>query len=275
MDIDFFIAPFRDYAFMRRALVSAVAIAVASGPAGVMLVQRRMSLMGEALSHGILPGIAVAYLFFGMSLPALGIGGTFAGLMIALFSYMVSKKTPLKEDASFSSFYLLALALGFFILSLKASNAHIMHLMFGNILAVDGASLVFVASTCSLTLVGFFLFYRPLVYDCFDALFMQSVRVPVSWYNAAFISMVVINLVAACQSLGTLMALGMMMIPAVTAKLLSSRLFSIFLMAISLGIFSSYGGLLLSFYLNWPASPTIILLAGVCYGMALFYRIAR
>jgi zinc/manganese transport system permease protein len=234
-----------------------------------MLVQRRMSLMGEALSHGILPGIALAYLFFGMCLPALGVGGTLAGLCIALLSYVVSQKTLLKEDATFSSFYLLALALGFFILSIKQSNAHIMHLMFGNILAVDGPSLLFVATTCSLTLVGFVLFYRPLVYDCFDSLFMQSIRVRVSWYNAVFMSVVVINLVAACQSLGTLMALGMMMIPAVTAKLLSQRLFTIFVLAIGLGVLSSYTGLLLSYHFNWPASPTIILVAGLWYVLAL------
>lgn len=267
--IDFFITPFTDYAFMRRALVVAFASALAGAPAGVMLVQRRMSLMGEALSHGVLPGIALAYFFFGMNSLAFGVGGTLAGLLIALLSYAVSQKTALKEDATFSSFYLIALALGFFILSMKGTNAHIMHLLFGNILAVDANGLMFVSITSTATLLVFALFYRPLVYDCFDPLFMQSLQVKVSYYNALFLGLIVVNLVAACQSLGTLMALGLMIIPAVTAKLLSNQLLRIFQWALLIGVFSSYGGLLISYHCNWPASPTIILMAGLIYGVVL------
>jgi zinc/manganese transport system permease protein len=265
------ISPFTDYVFMRRALVACLGIALSSAPLGVILIQRRMSLMGEALSHGILPGIAIAYLLFGMWLPGLSVGGIIAGLIISFLSNFVTRRTILNEDATFSSFYIIALAAGVLILSLKDGNMNLLHLLFGNVLAVDTNSLLFISGISSLTLLLITLLYRPLIYSCFDPLFMQSVGLKNGSYNIIFLSLVVCNLVAACQALGTLMALGIMMVPAVTARLLSKRLFPIFIISILLAIFSSYVGLLLSYYLNWPSGPTIILAAGLGYLIAMIY----
>lgn len=263
--ISLLISPFQDYIFMRRALVACVSIALSNAPLGVILIQRRMSLMGEALSHGILPGIAIAYIFLGMWLPGLTIGGMIAGLTISLISGLTSRKTILKEDASFSSFYIIAFSLGVLLLSIKGGNMHLMHLLFGNVLGVNSSSLLFIAATSSLTLVLFMVIYRPLVYDCFDSLFMQSVGVKSNLYHNIFLGLVVCNLVAACQALGTLMALGIMIVPAATARLLSNRLFIIFLFSIFLAVVASYVGLILSYYFNWPSGPTIILVAGIIY----------
>lgn len=269
------ITPFTDYIFMRRALVACFGIALSSAPLGVILIQRRMSLMGEALSHGILPGIAIAYLLFGMWLPGLSIGGILAGLLISFLSNIVTRKTILNEDATFSSFYIIALALGVLILSLKEGNMNLLHLLFGNVLAVDSSTLLFISGVSSLTLLLIILLYRPLIYDCFDSLFMQSVGLNSAYYNIIFLSLIVCNLVAACQALGTLMALGIMMVPAVTARLLSKRLFPIFVISIVLAILSSYIGLLLSYYLNWPSGPTIILVAGSAYLIAMIYHFTK
>ncbi len=262
-------APFKDYVFMRRALVACIGIALSSAPLGVILIQRRMSLMGEALSHGILPGIAIAYLIVGMWLPGLSIGGILAGLTIAYLSNMAARKTVLNEDASFSSFYIIALAIGVLILSIKGGNMNLLHLLFGNVLAVDSDALIFISGISTVSLILLFLLYRPLIYDCFDPLFMKSLGLKSSLYNTIFLALVVCNLVAACQALGTLMALGMMMVPAVTARLLCKRLFPMIIVSTLLAIFSSYVGLLLSYYLNWPSGPTIILVAGILYGFSL------
>ncbi|MBY0281734.1 MAG: metal ABC transporter permease [Alphaproteobacteria bacterium] len=269
------ISPFSDYLFMRRALVACLGIALSSAPLGVILIQRRMSLMGEALSHGILPGIAISYLLFGMWLPGLSIGGIAAGLIIAFLSNFATRKTILNEDATFSSFYIIALASGVLILSLKGGNMNLLHLLFGNVLAVDSSSLLFISGTSSLTLTLVILLYRPIIYDCFDPLFMQSVGLKSIYYNVVFLSLIVCNLVAACQTLGTLMALGIMMLPAITARLLSKRLFPIFIISIVLAISSSYIGLLMSYYLNWPSGPTIILVAGVGYFIAMIYSFIK
>lgn len=270
--MDFFshlIAPFKEYLFMRRALVACIGIVLSSAPLGVFLIQRRMSLMGEALSHGILPGIAVAYLLVGMWLPGLSVGGIMAGLIIAFLSNMAARKTILNEDASFSSFYIIALAIGVLILSTQGGNMNLLHLLFGNVLAVDTSALLFISIISLSSLILLFLLYRPLIYDCFDPLFMKSLGLKSSFYNAVFLALVVCNLVAACQALGTLMALGIMMVPAVTARLLHKRLLPMIITSTLIAILSSYVGLLLSYYLNWPSGPTIILVAGGFYGIVL------
>jgi zinc/manganese transport system permease protein len=272
---EWFLSPFQNYLFMRRALAACIAIVLSSAPLGVLLIQRRMSLMGEALSHGTLPGIALAYLLWGMWLPTLTIGGAIAGLLVAFLSHFISQKTILKEDAAFSSLYMVALALGILILSLKEGSIRLVHLLFGNVLAVDTSSLVFMAIISTVSLIILAVIYRPLIYDCFDPLFMRSLKLPANFYNFVFLTLVVGNLVASYQALGTLMALGIMMIPAVTARLLSKRLTTIFLSSIVLALCSSYFGLLFSYYFNWPSGPTIILVASGSYFMAIGYVLIK
>ncbi|MCX7338529.1 MAG: metal ABC transporter permease [Alphaproteobacteria bacterium] len=269
------IQPFTDYVFMKRALIACLGIALSSPPVGVLLIHRRMSLMGEALSHGILPGIAFAYLLFGMWLPGLAVGGIIAGLIVTFLSNMVARKTVLPEDASFSSFYITALALGVLVLSIAGGNMNLMHLLFGNVLAVDKSSLVFIVTTSLLTITALILLYHPLIYDCFDPLFMRSVGLRSGAYNALFLVLIVCNLVAGCQALGTLMALGIMMVPASTAKLLSKRFVPMFILSIMIAMTASYGGLLLSYHLNWPSGPTIVLVCGFFYGLALVYSLKK
>ena len=231
--------------------------------------------MGEALSHGTLPGIAIAYLVVGMWLPALTLGGALAGLCVVMFSHFIAKRTILEEDASFSSFYMIALALGVLILSLKEGSIRLVHLLFGSVLAVDAPSLLFMALVSTVTILILMVIYRPLIYECFDPQFMQSLRLPSGVYNFIFLSLVVANLVAAYQALGTLMALGIMMVPAVTARLLSKRLTHIFLASIILALLASYVGLVFSYHFNWPSGPTIILVAGCFYILAILYTLGR
>src|SRR5689334_24090972 len=107
-----FVEPLVAYAFMRRALVACLALALGSGPIGTLLVLRRMSLMGDAMSHAVLPGAAVGFILAGLSLPAMSLGGAVAGFAVALLSGLVSRLTPIREDASFAAFYLVSLALG-------------------------------------------------------------------------------------------------------------------------------------------------------------------
>ena len=115
------IQPFIEFGFMRRALIACVALAVSATPLGVFLSLRRMSLIGDALSHAVLPGAAIGYLISGLSLVAMGVGGLIAGLAVALLSGAVSRYTPLKEDASFAGFYLGSLALGVTLVSLRCA----------------------------------------------------------------------------------------------------------------------------------------------------------
>lgn len=268
---DFFLAPFNDYLFLRRALVACLALSLGCGPVGVLLVLRRMSLMGDALAHAILPGAALGFLIGGLSLPAMGLGGFVAGLLVATMGGAMSRMTILNEDASFAGFYLISLAIGVLIVSTQGSQVDLMHVLFGTILAVDMLSLLLVALIATVTLVALALIYRPLLLECFDPGFLRSVGGRGNIYHFAFLILVALNLVAAFQALGTLMALGMMMLPAVSARLWARHVWSLFAASSTFALVSGYCGLLLSYHVGWPSGPSIILIAGLIYVFSLVF----
>src|SRR5690606_39215053 len=129
-----FYLPFVEFGFMRRALAGSAALALAAGPLGVFLVLRRMSLMGDAMAHAILPGVAVGFLTAGLSLTAMTIGGMVTGLTVALLAAAVSRLTPQREDASFAAFYLVSLGVGVLLISLRGGNTELLHVLFGTVL---------------------------------------------------------------------------------------------------------------------------------------------
>jgi zinc/manganese transport system permease protein len=259
------IEPFIAYSFMRRALVACFALSLGAGPIGVFLVLRRMSLMGDAMSHAILPGAALGFLFVGFSLWAMSAGGLVAGLAVAVLAGAVSRATTLKEDASLAGFYLISLAIGVLIVSKKGSNVDLLHVLFGTILAVDNASLILVASITTVTLIILALIYRPLVVECFDPGFLRAAGGGGSAYHIVFLILVVLNLVSGFQALGTLMAVGLMMLPAAAARLWAVEVWSLSLVAIAIGLFSGIAGLLVSYHFNLPSGPAIVLIAGLQY----------
>jgi len=268
---DLFFAPFQDYTFLRRALVASFALALGCGPMGVLLVLRRMSLMGDALAHAILPGAAIGFLVAGLSLPAMSLGGFVAGLAVALMGGAMSRMTILNEDASFAGFYLISLAVGVLIVSTHGSNVDLMHVLFGTILAVDTLSLYLIAGIASFTLLVLAVIYRPLLLECFDPGFLRSVGGRGGFYHFTFLVLVAVNLVSAFQALGTLMALGMMMLPAVSARLWARQIWTLFVLSSTIALVSGYFGLLLSFHVGWPSGPSIILVAGLIYMFSLVF----
>lgn len=273
--IDFFLTPFTSFLFMKQALLACVFLSLSCAPMGVLLILRRMSLVGDALSHAILPGIAIGFLIWGLWLPGLIIGGIVAGMVVTLGSGLIARRTILAEDASFSGFYLISLALGVLILSVKGGSVNLMHFLFGSVLAVDQASLLFITGVSMLTILVVILTYRSFVYECFDPMFVRLRGVNGGGYHLLFLCLVVLNLVAACQTLGTLMALGMMMLPSITARLIARQSWKIMGLSACIGVFSSYIGLVLSFHYNWPAGPTIILVTGCFYVMGLVVHTYR
>lgn len=262
---DALIAPFAEFAFMRRALVGTVAIALGGGPVGVFLMLRRMSLTGDAMAHAILPGAAIGFLVAGLSLPAMTIGGLIAGVIVALLAGLVARVTALKEDASLAAFYLLSLALGVTIVSLRGSNVDLLHVLFGTVLALDDAALFLLASIATVTLVTLAVFYRPLVLECVDPTFLRSVSRAGTPTHLIFLALVVLNLVSAFQALGTLLAVGLMMLPAASARFWSADITLMTVIATGIGILSGVSGLLLSYHAELPAGPAIILVAGGTY----------
>jgi len=267
--LDLFFTPFSEFEFMQRALVGVIAIALGGGPIGVFLMLRRMSLTGDAMAHAILPGAAVGYLLAGLSLPAMTIGGLAAGVIVAMAAGLVSRFTALKEDASLAAFYLLSLALGVTIVSLRGSNVDLLHVLFGTVLALDDNTLLLLASISTLTVLALAVLYRPLVLECVDPIFLRSVSRAGTPTHLIFLGLVVMNLVGGFHALGTLLAVGMMMLPAAAARFWSSDITMMMIASILIGIASGVAGLLLSFHAELPAGPAIILSAGAVYVASL------
>lgn len=269
--MDFLFAPFIEYGFMGRALAGSLALAFAAGPLGVFLVLRRMSLMGDAMAHAILPGVAVGFLTAGLSLTAMTIGGIITGLVVAMLAGAVARLTPQREDASFAAFYLVSLGLGVMLVSLRGSNMDLIHVLFGTVLGLDDGALLLVTAASSITLIALAFIFRPLVLECLDPLFLRGAGGAGSLVHMVFLLLLVLTLVAGFQVLGTLMVVGIMMLPATAARFWAASASRQMMLAAALGSLSSYIGLLFSYYANVPASPAIILSAGCLYFLSIIF----
>jgi zinc/manganese transport system permease protein len=269
--IDFFIAPFAEFGFMRRALVGTMALALGAGPIGVFLMLRRMSLVGDAMAHAILPGAALGFMVAGLNLFAMTAGGIVAGIVVAVLTGVVARMTGLKEDASLAAFYLLSLALGVTIVSLRGTNVDLLHVLFGTVLALDDPALYLIGGISSVTLIALAVIYRPLVLECVDPNFLRSVSRAGGPVHIAFLALVVINLVAGFHALGTLLCVGLMMLPAATARFWARDITGMVVLAVAVGMLSGYAGLLVSFYAEVPSGPAIILVAGIAYLVSVLF----
>ena len=268
---DNLIAPFADFEFMRRALVGTFALAFSAPPIGVFLMLRRMSLIGDAMAHAILPGAAIGFLFAGLSLPAMAGGGLVAGFLIAIGAGLISRWTQLKEDASLAALFVISLALGVTIVSLKGNNIDLMHFLFGSVLAIDDSALVLILAVTSVSLVVLALIWRPLVLESVDPGFLRTVSRAGAAAHVVFLALVVLNLVGAFQILGTLLAVGVMMLPAITSRFWARDVTGMIAAAVTSALVASYVGLILSFRAELPSGPAIVLVAGFIYLLSLAF----
>lgn len=262
--------PFAEFAFLQRALLGGVALACSAGPLGVFLMLRRMSLIGDAISHGVLPGAALAFWIFGLSLPALTFGGLVAGLGMAGLAAWITRRTGLREDASLAAIYPISLAGGVLLLGLAGRRIDLLHLLFGSALAVDGETLRSMLTVAGTSLALLALIYRPLLWDSFDPVFLRGVSRFGAPAYALFLALVVLNLVTGFHAIGALMVVGLMMLPAAAARFWSRRLPVLLLTAAGIGASCVWLGLLLSFHANLPSGPCIVLLAGLAYLISVF-----
>jgi zinc/manganese transport system permease protein len=264
------IAPFADIDVMRRALAATFALSFSAAPIGVFLMLRRMSLIGDALSHAILPGTAIGFLIAGLSVFAMAGGGLIAGFLITIGAGLIARATPIKEDASLAAFFLISLALGVVIVSVKGNDEDLVHFLFGSVMTITGSALLLIAAIASVSLVAFALIWRPLVLECVDPGFLRSVsRSGGGGAHIAFLALVVLNLVGGFLVLGTLLAVGIMMIPAFIARFWARDITGMIAVAIGSAMISGYAGLVVSHCAALPAGPTIILTAGVLYALSV------
>ena len=253
----------------KRAFVSVILAVLSGAPLGVLLVLRRMSLMGDVMAHAILPGVAIAFIFAGMSIPLMGLGGLAAGLCVALLAGIVTRISAIREDASLTVFYLVAVALGVMLIALHGSAKDLEDVLFGDATSVDARALVLMGGVTTLTLCVLALIYRPLIIECFDPVFLRAVGGRGSLYHIIFLTLIVLNMVESYRVLGTLMAAGLMLIPAVAAQFWTRNLMTMFGVAVSIGLAGGIMGLCIAFSQQVPTGPAIVLVLGIIYMVSL------
>lgn len=268
---DALVSPFLEYSFMQRALLGLMLLSIASCPVGVFLMLRRMSLAGDAMAHAILPGAAVGFLLYGLEILPMTVGGLVAGAVVALGSGAVSRFTLQKEDASLAAFYLISLALGVLIVSMRGSSVDLMQVLFGTVLALNDEALTLISAICATTLATLFVVWRGLIAECLDPLFLRSVSRIGTPVHFIFLALVVLNLVGGFQALGTLLSVGLMMLPAAAARFWAARVGPMCLLAVAIGMGSGVSGLLLSYHFSLPSGPAIILSAGAVYLASILF----
>ena len=266
-----FIEPFNDFSFMQRALWGCVILSISATPIGVFLTLRRMSLTGDAMAHAILPGAAIGFLISGVSIIAMTIGGIVAGCIVAILAGIVARYSNAEEDSSLAAFYLLSLATGVLIISAKGSNVDLLHVLFGSVLALNNDALILLTAIATISVLSLAVLYRPLVFECVDPDFFKSVSKLSAVAHYAFLLLVVLNLVAGFHALGTLMSVGLMILPAAISRFWSDKLGAMLFIALLTSIISSYLGLFLSFHVSFATSPAIVLVMGIFYIVSLLF----
>lgn len=267
--VGWLIGPFEAFSFMRIALVASFALALANGPIGTMLLMRRESLSGNVLSHAVMPGAAIGFLYAGYSLAALSFGGLLTGLLVAGLAALRTPSKPGRQDVSLIVFYLVSLSFGTLIVAARGSQADLMHVLFGTVLAVDVTALLLIASVASITLLVVAALYRPLAVESFDPSFLRAVGGGGGVFRAVFVTLVVLNLVAGFQAFGTLLAIGPMLLPAAAARCWTRQVWPMIALASVIGMVAALAGLLISYYANLPSGPAIVISAGLIYGISL------
>ncbi|PZP45012.1 MAG: zinc ABC transporter permease [Azospirillum brasilense] len=266
---DLLFSPFVEFGFLRRALIGCLALSLAAPPLGVFLMLRRMSLSADVLAHGILPGVAAGFWVAGLSVTAMSLGGLVAGLGVALGAGALSRATGGREDATLAALYLLALALGVAMVSVRGGAVDLTHLLFGSVLGVDDDALLMMAGVATLTLLALAPAWRPLVLECFDPQFAAAQKAHGGAWHMLFLALVVLNVLAAFQALGTLMAVGLMMLPAVASRHWSRQIGGLAGASVLLAAMASTAGLLLSYHLDVPTGPAIVLVAGGLWAVSV------
>ena len=269
MGLEYLIEPFK-YEFMIRSLITAIASGMMLPLLGSFTINRNMGFMADAMAHATMPIIAVG-VFFGFSISALGIP---AAILVALFLGFVIKNTNIGEDTSigiiFSSFF----ALGFVLISLLNVSINLEDLLFGQILAVSYFD-VFAILTLFIVLLFFFLvFYKQLLFYSFDPIGAQIRGLNTSFLNYLFLIMLSLAIIGSLQTVGIILVLSMLIIPAASAKLLSKTFNYTTIIGVVFGVISSVSGLLLSYYFNLPSGPSMALVAtGIFTICFLFHKL--
>ncbi len=264
--IDFFNA-LGKYDFLQSALLTAIMVGIMSGIIGSFIILRGMSLMGDAISHAVLPGVAVAYMF-GFNIL---IGASVFGVLAALLIGFVASRSKIKTDTSigvvFSAFY----ALGFILISMAESSTNLHHILFGNILAVSDSDIMTTAVVLGIVILFVVIFYKELLVTSFDETYAKTYGLKVQVIHYALMLVLTLVTVSALQTVGIILVVAMLITPAATAFLWTDKLVTMLVLSASVGVVSAITGLYFSYTFNWASGPAIVIVAAMLFALSFVF----
>jgi ABC-type Mn2+/Zn2+ transport system permease subunit len=270
--MSWFIAPFADNEFMRLSLLAGILVAVLCAVAGTFVVLRGLAFIGDALAHGVLPGVAGALL-----LGAPGIIGAAVGSAVMIIGVsFVTNRSGLSSDTAIGLLFVGMLALGVIIVSRSDSfNGDIVRILFGEILGIRLSNILLLAVATVVVLAGVAVLYRPFLLLSFDPEQADVSGFPSRRYHAVMLAMVATTVVVSFQAVGTLLVFGMLIAPAGAGALLARRVGAMIAWAIGIGSVSVYVGLLLSYHYDFSAGATVVFVTVCAFFVVLTVQVVR
>ncbi len=260
------------YGFMQRSLIIAILVGLICAIVGSYLMVQRLALLGDAISHSVLPGLAIAFMLGGN----IFIGAFIAGILSTAAITWIKTHSPIKEDAAMGIVLSAFFALGVTLITQiqKDNKIDLNHFLFGNILGVTVDEVRDTAIIAAIVLITVFLLYKELLFYTFDPLGAQAAGLPVNRLNFGLMLLIALTIVASMKAVGVILVLSLLITPGATAYLLVKRLHEVMILGAIIGVFSSISGMYLSYFYNLPSGPAIVLVVSALFILALlFHRI--
>jgi len=262
-----FIQSVMEYGFLQKALITSVMVGVICGVIGCFIILRGMALMGDAISHAVLPGVAISYMlginFF--------IGAVVTGVLTAVGIGFISQNSRVKNDSAIGIVFTAAFALGIIMITIMKSSTDLYHILFGNVLAVRPSDMWITLIIGVIILGSVYLFYKELLVSSFDPIMAQSYGLPTKLIHYFLMTLLTLVTVASLQTVGIILVVAMLITPASTAYLLTDRLSVMIGLSALFGAVSAVGGLYLSFTYNLASGATIVLVATTIFIVSLLF----
>lgn len=255
------------YGFLQKALLTSTMVGIICGVVGCFIILRGMALMGDAISHAVLPGVAIAYMlginFF--------VGAVISGVLTAMGIGFVSQNSRIKNDISIGIMFTAAFALGIILITFMKSSTDLYHILFGNVLAVRPSDMWTTLGIGIFVLISIYLFYKELLVTSFDPTMAEAYGLPVKLIHYFLMTLLTMVTVASLQTVGIVLVVAMLITPAATAYLLTDRLSVMIFLSAGIGVISSVVGLYFSFTYNLASGATIVLVSTVLFLLAFSF----
>lgn len=252
-----------EYQFLSRAMLTAILVGVVCGVVGCLIILRGLSLMGDAMSHAVLPGVALSFL---MNIPMF-IGAMVTGMLSSIMIGYISETSKTKKDAAIGITFTTFLALGIVLISVIHSATDLYHILFGNILAITQYAFHTTLAVSIVVLALILILYRPLKMSTFDPTFSRMSGLNTTMIHYFVMLLLALVIVASVQTVGVILVVALLITPASTAFLFTKKLSTMMILSSIFSVISSTLGIYMSFKLNLPSGAVIVLISAVLYGL--------